>query len=267
MANDLTPISYLKVNATGESFGTSRVQAQLTSVIDALSSYVKSYNDQQPDSTLRLGIIPQCLPTLSWRASEFADQGYAVQDVNPLTGEQRYANLRFDDNGRAFGIPATEMTPELRALLTLPGLPDYPQLNAYMFNIARERGALAPLWEVQTAKLQGLAGDPNAGLSEQERAAKAGLAATADTEYANSHPNDANAQAKRVGGFSPIGIDLDRDGKVSTLSMAASHVSFDWDSTGYRKNVGWVAGNDGFLVLDGHIASAAANDEVWALAA
>jgi hypothetical protein len=79
---------------------------------------------------------------------------------------------------------------------------------------------------VQTAKLQGLAGDPNAGLSDQERAAKAGLGANVDAAYAAAHPQgtraNLNAEVKHVGGFRPIGIDLDGDGKVTTLSMAAN---------------------------------------------
>ena len=156
-----------------------------------------------------LGIIPQRLPSLNYRASEFADKGYAVTDIDALTGAQRFHNIRFDDSGQVFNLDPNSITPELRAMLTLSGAPNYPQLNAYMLNSALDRQAIAPLWEVKTAKMQEIAGDPNAGLTEEERAAKAGLGAAANTAYAQSHSNDVNASDKRVGCFLPIGIDLD----------------------------------------------------------
>lgn len=199
--------------------------------------------------------IPQRLPSLNFKAAEFADQGYAVTDIDMLSGAQRFRNLRFDDDGRIFGIEPSQITPELRAVLSIEGAPGFPQLNAHMLNSALQRGAIAPLWEVKTAKMQGAAGDPNAGLTEEERAAKAGLGAALDSAYAQSHPNDANAKNKRAGHFMPIGIDLDRSGSVSTLSIAQTEasntaVTFDWDGLGYQKQTGWIASNDGFLVLD-----------------
>lgn len=47
-----------------------------------------------------LGIVPQRMPAFTWRESHQGDPGYALLDINPLTGEQRYPYLRFDDRGR-----------------------------------------------------------------------------------------------------------------------------------------------------------------------
>jgi Ca2+-binding RTX toxin-like protein len=239
-----------QINATGENFGPDRVRSQLQSTLDALNGLLAQTNSTNPDSNQHLGIIPQRLPSLNYRASEFADKGYAVTDIDALTGEQRFHNIRFDDSGQVFNIDPNSITPELRDMLTLSGAPNYPQLNAYMLNSALDRQAIAPLWEVKTAKMQESAGDPNAGLTEEERAAKAGLGAALNTAYAQSHPNDVNASNKRIGRFMPIGIDLDRSGGISTLTNAQTDVTFDWDVLGYQKQTGWIAGNDGFLVLD-----------------
>jgi len=216
--------------------------------------------------TRHLGLIPQRLPSLNYRAAEFADKGYAVTDIDALTGAQRFHNIRFDDSGQVFNINPSSITPELRAMLTLSGAPNYPQLNAYMLNSALDRLAIAPLWEVKTAKMQETAGDPNAGVTEEERAAKAGLSAAADIAYVQSHPNDVNASNKRIGRFVPIGIDLDTRtgntsgvGNVSTLSNARTAASFDWDGLGYQKQTGWIARNDGFLVLDRNFNQSADN--------
>ena len=70
-------------------------------------------------------------------------------------------------------------------MLSLSGTNTSP-LVLYMLNSAMDRGAIAPMWEVRTAKMQEQAGDPNAGLNEEERAAKAGYAALVDNEYAVS---------------------------------------------------------------------------------
>ena len=84
-----------------------------------------------------------------------------------------------------------------------------------MLNSALACQAIGLMWEVQGAKMQGTAGDLNAGLTEEERAAKAGLGAGVDAVYAAPQPNNVNASKKRVGHFMPVGIDLDRTGSVS----------------------------------------------------
>ena len=109
-------------------------------------------------------------------------------------------------SGQVFKINMGNAIPKLRGMLTLTGAPNYPQLNAYMLNSALDRQAIAPLWEVKTARMQETAGDPNAGVTEEERAAKAGLSAVADVAYLQSHPNDVNAGNKRIGRRSAGGI-------------------------------------------------------------
>jgi hypothetical protein len=109
---------------------------------------------------------------------------------------------------------------------------------------ALRREAIAPIWEVNTAKLQQDSGDALAGLTEAERAAKSGLGATYDE------------QGNPVGQFRPVTLDLDETGEgrgtITTVAKddAANTVGFDWDDSGFNKQVAWVKPNDGFLFLD-----------------
>ena len=124
----------------------------------------------------------------------------------------------------------------------------FTQLDAYLYNAAIERRALAPRWEVDTARAQTNRGDPDAGLSVEERAAKHGL-------------GNAGGVA---GSFRVIGLDLDRDGRISTSTAAQNNtasrqITFDWDASGFQKTVGWVGANDGFLVLDKDVNRVAGN--------
>ncbi len=157
------------LTSTGENFGPDRLRGQLQNTLEALNGLIAQHNAANPDSRQHLGLIPQRMPALNFKAAEFADRGYAVTDIDALTGAQRFANLRFDDNGQVFGLEPASITPELRAMLGVQGAPNYPQLAAYMLNSALAREALAPLWEVQTAKMQVTAGDPNAGVTEEDR--------------------------------------------------------------------------------------------------
>jgi len=166
--NDLSTI----INATGESFGPDRVRTQLQNAVNTLQAIATQTNSNQPDANLHLGIIPNRLPVLGWRANEFDNPGSSVTDIDRYSGVQRLPNLRFDDNGRFFNIDIADVTPELRSLLSVEGAPiDFRQIDAYMLYSANQRNALAPMWEVRTAKMQSQAGDPNAGLTEEERAA------------------------------------------------------------------------------------------------
>jgi len=115
---------------------------------------IKTVQQDAGIDTQHLGLIPQRLPSLNFRASEFADKGYAVTDIDALSGAQRFHNIRFDDSGQVFNLDPNSVTPELRAMLTLSGAPNYPQLNAYMLNSALDRQAIAPLWEVKTARMK-----------------------------------------------------------------------------------------------------------------
>ncbi len=253
-----------QVHASGENFGPERARSQLQGIVDALSQITSSNNAANNDSSQHLGIIPQRLPSLTFRASEFQDKGYSVVDVDPLTGAQRAPALRFDDSGQPFGIDPSSLTADERSMLTLPGQGSVTPLVAYMLNSALERGAIAPMWEVRTAKAQEEAGDPNAGLSEEERAAKTGLAAPLDAQYASTHPNDPGAQNKRMGQFMVVGLDMSGDGRidVSTIAQnaaAGKDITFDWDGQGFQKKTGWIGASDGLLVLDHNFNQSADN--------
>jgi len=64
----------------------------------------------------------------------------------------------------------------------------YRQVNTNRLAAVFTGNAIAPLCEVKTAKLQAQAGAADAGLSEEERAAKAGCAAALDSAYAKAKP-------------------------------------------------------------------------------
>ncbi len=140
--------------ASGENFGPDRVRGQLTNVVDALQGVIDAANAGKTDATLHVGLIPQRVPDLQWRASEFGDPGYAITDVNALTGEQRFGNVRFDDDGKIFNIDPDTITPELRNMLYVQGASNFRQMDAYMVNSALGRQVVAPIREVETAKMR-----------------------------------------------------------------------------------------------------------------
>ena len=45
-------------------------------------------------------------------------------------------------------------------------------------------------------------------------------------------------------------LDVDGDGLISTTTLTASQVSFNWDGLNFKKNTAWINANDAFLVLD-----------------
>ena len=242
------------VQSSGENFGPDRVRQQLQGVVDVITQIIINNNQSTNDSSQHLGLIPQRMPGLTFRASEFQDKGYAVTDIDPLTAAQRIPMLRFDDNGQPFGFLPEQLTAEERAMLSLSGTNASP-LVAYMLNSAMDRGAIAPMWEVRTAKMQEQAGDPNAGLNEEERAAKAGYAALVDSQYAASHAADPQAGNRRQGHFMAVGLDLSGDGRIDTRTISqieagGQTITFDWDGQGYQKETGWIGAGDAFLVLD-----------------
>ncbi len=221
---------------------------------------VVSYNATH-DAGQHVGLIAQRLPGLAWRASDAGDPGFKLTDIDPLTGEQKYPYRRFDDNG----VPFTSNAAAYQVDPTDPN--QRGNMGQALVMSAYNRQAIAPLWEVRTAKLQGDAGAVNAGLSEEERAAKAGLSAALDTAYANSHTQDASAKNKRIGSFMAVAMDMNSSGNITTSTItqnaaantASGHnngqgISFNWDDQSYQKKVGWVGdgsqSTDGFLVLD-----------------
>jgi Ca2+-binding RTX toxin-like protein len=79
------------------------------------------------------------------------------------------------------------------------------------------------------------AGDPKAGLTEEERAGRDGHLAP---------PASGATQT-----FRPVALDLDGDG-IETIARNASNVSFDVEDSGYLEHTGWLKGDDAFLTLD-----------------
>lgn len=208
-----TGITY---QSAGETGGNEAVSGVMQSVLNAMNSLIEQQRQTNPTSAL--GIIPQRMPTVAYDMS-----GYRYTDIDPLTGVELHPSLRFDTSGNPYN--ATPGTPE-----------SYQSIGEAIVRSALARSAIAPMWEVQTAKMQTDAGDPKAGLTEEARAGRDGQLATAVT---------GDTQV-----FRPVALDLSGNGMIDTLSKAASGVSFDVDDSGYLKETGWVGGGDAFLTLD-----------------
>jgi VCBS repeat-containing protein len=234
----------LAFNTQGESFGVDRVSLLMQgngepaklpngqpnpNYFGGLQGYLEEVIDsaQQADPERLLGIIPQRMPQLTWREARQGDPGYAVRDIDPLTGKEDLPGLRYNDNWSPYNADPTS---------------DEQRRNVFerLVVSALERGAIAPMWEVQTAKMQQAAGDPLAGLTEEERAARRGLLAPVDRAT-----NEATA-----GEFRPVALDLNGDGRIALVADADNQRAFNWDGSGYDKQVGWVGAGDGLLWLD-----------------
>jgi Cadherin-like domain len=227
----------VKATVTGGTFGPEKVSLLMNGdskaaddpehfpgVLPYLNTVVSRFNEVNPATTY--GIIPQRVATVIWNEERLADPGYRITEIDPLTGEEKYPSLRYGDNLQPFnGDPADPLQRR--------------NIFARMVDSALARHAIAPMWEVQTARLQVDANDPNAGLTEEDRAARRGHAAGAD------------ANGKRLPGvFRPIVLDLNGDSTITTVSNANSNVKFDWNDTGFKAETGWVAPTEGFLMLD-----------------
>jgi hypothetical protein len=105
--------------------------------------------------------------------------------------------------------------------------------------VALAHGAIAPLWEADTARLQTANHLQDAGLTEEDRAARAGTLVG---------PATGASQA-----FRPVILDLDGNG-IALNDAAHSGVAFVVDDSGYLKATGWLknegAASDGYLWLD-----------------
>ena len=223
----------ISLDAVGEGSGPDRVRQQLQGTLNVLNNMVAQAQAGSPSNPL--GIVPQRMPTITWREARQDDKGYAITDIDPVTGEQRYPYLRWDDASVPFSSQPSLWQPD----------PSDPYIrasfNQHLAESALAREAIAAQWEVDTARIQQDVGDPNAGLSEAERAARMGLGATYDP-----------VTKKPVGQFRAVALDLDGDGQISTAAKeaAGNDVAFDWDDSGYLKQVAWVQPNDAYLFLD-----------------
>nr|WP_315240818.1 cadherin-like domain-containing protein [uncultured Albidiferax sp.] len=224
----------IALDVVGEAFGPDRVrflmegngkQPGQEGYFGGMLGYLNERIDALEASGTQYGIIAQRLPRVTWREARQGDPGYAVVDVDALTGEQRNAFLRYNDDFSPYN--ANPADPEQRR-----------DVFERMIISAVQRGAIAPLWEVQTARMQQDAGDPNAGLTEEERAARAGQLAALD------------AQGERTGHFRPVVLDLNGDNTITTITNANTNRVFDWDDSGFLKQTGWVGAGEGMLFLD-----------------
>jgi hypothetical protein len=182
---------------------------------------------QQRDPNHPLGIIPQRLGTLTWREARLGDAGYSLREPDPITGQESLDFLRYNDDLTPYNADPT-IEAQRRSLLER------------MVVSAIDREAIAPMWEVNTARLQQDNGDPNAGLTEEVRAARRGLLA----------PIDQTTNLPTAGAFRPIALDLDGDGRITTVADADNDRALNWDGSGYDKQVGWVGAGEGLLWLD-----------------
>jgi hypothetical protein len=206
--------SGITYQAAGETGGKEAVENVMNSTLATLNALIERERQQNPGS--RLGIIPNRMPSVGYDMS-----GYRYTDIDPLTGAEKHPALRFDTSGRPYNAEA--------------GSPEsYQSIVEGMVRSALTRGAIAPLWEVQTAKLQTDAGDPKAGLTEEERAGRDGQLAAPITGTTQT--------------FRPVALDLDGDG--IEVTDKAHGAAFDVDDSGYLKQTAWVKGDDALLVLD-----------------
>jgi hypothetical protein len=136
----------LKIDTVGEAFGPDRVRQQLQVSLDVLNGMIAQAQTSNPNNTL--GLVPQRLPQLTWREARQADMGYALLDIDPVTGEQRYPYLRFDDNGVPFSTNPELWQPDPRDPNIRAGL------TGSLINSGLLREAIAAQWEVATARIQ-----------------------------------------------------------------------------------------------------------------
>jgi YD repeat-containing protein len=204
----------IRYQAAGETGGKEAVENVMNSTLATLNALIERERQQNPGS--QLGIIPNRMPSVGYDMS-----GYRYTDIDPLTGAEKHPALRFDTSGRPYNADA--------------GSPEsFQSIVEGMVRSALSRSAIAPLWEVQTAKMQTDAGDPKAGLTEEERAGRDGQLAAPLTGASQN--------------FRPVALDLDGDG-IETTDRAHG-VAFDVDDSGYLKQTAWVKSDDAMLVLD-----------------
>ncbi len=188
------------------------------SYLNQLAAYEQSVN---PGSAI--GVVANRLPSLSYRNYT----GFGITDIDPITGVQRNPEIKYDLTGRPYNAPAGSAQAR-------------QSLSERFIRVALARGAVAPMWEVQTAAIQTQYGDPQAGLTEEERAGRNGLLAP------SPQPSPASGGGSQA--FRAVALDLNGDGVRTTGTNKT--VAFDVDDSGYLKNTTWLNNNDGFLFLD-----------------
>lgn len=211
------------VVAAGENGGAEQITSAMSSFLNTLQNIADKSNADNPD--FAFGIIPNRLPTLQWLDYQHPDAGWRMVDIDYTTGAERAPGIRYDNTWNP--VNAESGSPY-----------QFMDLGTRFIYSAVERGAIAPWWEVQTARIQTAIGDPRAGLTEEERAARDGKMAA---------PLSIAPEATQT--FRPVALDLSGDGRINIIDKTTG-VSFNVDDSGYFKQTGWVAPQDGFLFLD-----------------
>ncbi|EJN10300.1 Ca2+-binding protein, RTX toxin [Herbaspirillum sp. YR522] len=186
----------------------------LSGFLSTLKSIMDDAVNKNPGAPL--GLIPNRMPSITYGGA------WILYDMDPVTGRER--GLTYDANGRPTNAIA--------------GSPEFYRTLAQQFiysSLGRE--AIAPLWEVETAHLQTLAGDPQAGLTELQRAQR-------NNQLAPSLDPNATVENWR-----PVVFDLNGDG-IKTVAKEDAGIVFDIDSSGFYKATSWISKQDAFLVLD-----------------
>jgi len=203
------------IHVDGENGGREMLQGYLGSIKSTLDQLVARAQSESPNTPI--GLIANRLPRLSYDGST-----YALVDIDPVSAQERTIHYGTD------GIPIDAVV----------GSPEYfRNMGTQFIYSALGREAIAPQWEVDTARLQSAYGDPQAGLTELQRAQRNG-------QLAPSLPANATVENWR-----PIILDLNGDG-VQTVSKDQANVVFDVDDSGFFKSTAWASKQDGFLVLD-----------------
>ncbi|WP_341531790.1 hypothetical protein WKK05_37935 (plasmid) [Nostoc sp. UHCC 0302] len=202
------------LSIVGDHGGDESVQNVANQLLTALNKIVSDAQSSSPN--FQLGLIANRIPGLSLRNGSFI-----LHEIDLISGQAK--DIYYDRDGYSNAVIGS---------------------SQYFTNLGQDytiatfkRGAIAPQWEVDTARLQTEIGSYNAGLTEEERAAKNGKLPPALTSNATTES------------FKPIILDLNGDG-VGIVDRDHSNVAFDVDDSGFIKQTGWIDKNDGFLVLD-----------------
>ncbi len=211
--------------AGGANGGLERAQGTYDAMLNYLDTMAADSEAANP--SFPLGVIPNRLSSITFR-DQSGVPGFTLTDTDPLTGAQNPV-VHYDfETLRPYDAP--------------PGSDQASQgFYERFLRTALGRGAIAPMWEVATAAAQTQAGDPSGGLSEEERAGRAG-------KLAAPLAADATSQI-----FRPVALDLNGDGVQTTATNPAGTtqpVEFNVDDSGFYKSTEWLSNSDGFLFLD-----------------
>jgi len=230
----------ITISALGESGGDAIAAFALQTAAGDLANLLEAFDAANPNA--QLGLIPSRMGGITYGGEDLSlSPRVHVSTVDLATGQDPYPGLLFDANAPYAAVNANAGDAVY-----------FENLSQFYLQDALARQAIAPMWEVQTAQQQTLNHLSNAGSSEVERAANAGLLASVPAPGAATEH------------FNPIGLDL--GGGLATIGLDQSHVQFDVDGlanlssevigqsvTHYLKHTEWLNSQDGYLVLDRNI--------------